>query len=708
MSATMDAAPVAGYLDGCPVIDVPAGRIPSTIAYTPRHAVAGGVGRARANGRPGAVLSARRGGDPPGGSEVAADRRRRFSRGRRAARSPVGRRTGRALRPSARRRVILATNIAETSLTVPGVRRSSTPGCTRSRATIRIARSTASRPSASRRLRRPARRPRRPPWPPERSGGCGTRPTTAARTASPRSTASISPAVVLDVLAWGGDPRTLDGSIRPPATRSTPRWSCCAARRGERHALTALGARMQRLPIHPRLARILIAAGGAGEAALACALLSERHFAAPPATHVERSADVVDEPSAICRRTSLASPGSSASLVVGRPSSLDERRFRRALFAGYPDRVRAPRAGLAAGAAGVGPRRRIGPESGVRDGEYSSRSTSRPSPTAERLGGPHPDGERRRTGVAAANRRAGRACVRRGAGTVRADERDYYGASCSPSGTSRQPEDAAARCSPTSLCIAACGADEAVAAPPALRRARARRRRPRAAAAHGKRSLADSLADALTWSSGRSSTAPRRRAAVPSGRSLRSTITKTDRSSATVKLQELFGLARHAAHRPAREPVLLVLLAPNGRPVQTDARPAQLLGTHVPGGAQGAARTVPEAPLAGRSVDGAVRRAEQAAGCRRLQSGQGLREALSIATTVAMRSSRARVWPRASAARSDPAAPREAARASSGCRAAGLQRLAQLRVRDPSEIPVQPAHVLDRMPAATSAVRCPA
>jgi len=43
--------------------------------------------------------------------------------------------------------------------------------------------------------------------------------------------------------------------------------------------ITAMGASMQRLPLHPRLARILLAADGAGEAALACAVLSERHYA---------------------------------------------------------------------------------------------------------------------------------------------------------------------------------------------------------------------------------------------------------------------------------------------------------------------------------------------------------------------------------------------------------------------------------------------
>ena len=39
--------------------------------------------------------------------------------------------------------------------------------------------------------------------------------------------------------------------------------------------------------------------------------------------------------------------------------------------------------------------------------------------------------------------------------------------------------------------------------------------------------------------------------------------------SAAVKLQELFGLAETPRVGPRREPVLLELLAPNGRPVQT-------------------------------------------------------------------------------------------------------------------------------------------
>ena len=39
--------------------------------------------------------------------------------------------------------------------------------------------------------------------------------------------------------------------------------------------------------------------------------------------------------------------------------------------------------------------------------------------------------------------------------------------------------------------------------------------------------------------------------------------------AASVKLQELFGLGESPRLGPKKEPVLLLLLAPNGRPVQT-------------------------------------------------------------------------------------------------------------------------------------------
>jgi ATP-dependent helicase HrpB len=55
---------------------------------------------------------------------------------------------------------------------------------------------------------------------------------------------------------------------------------------------------------------------------------------------------------------------------------------------------------------------------------------------------------------------------------------------------------------------------------------------------------------------------------VPSGRSIPLDYAEDGTVSASVKLQELFGLAETPRIGARREPVLLVLLAPNGRPVQ--------------------------------------------------------------------------------------------------------------------------------------------
>jgi ATP-dependent helicase HrpB len=54
---------------------------------------------------------------------------------------------------------------------------------------------------------------------------------------------------------------------------------------------------------------------------------------------------------------------------------------------------------------------------------------------------------------------------------------------------------------------------------------------------------------------------------VPSGRAVRLEY-GDDGVTASVKLQELFGLVDTPRIGPRREPVLFALLAPNGRPVQ--------------------------------------------------------------------------------------------------------------------------------------------
>ena len=130
MSATMDAEPVAQFLGGCPVLRVEGQAFPVEVAYrpTPRlalpEAIVAAVDEAlRASADPGDILVFL-----PGAEEIR----------RTAVRlEPLARRDNllvlplhgvlssedqqRPLRPSHRRKVILATNIAETSLTIEGV-----------------------------------------------------------------------------------------------------------------------------------------------------------------------------------------------------------------------------------------------------------------------------------------------------------------------------------------------------------------------------------------------------------------------------------------------------------------------------------------------------------------------------------------------------------------------------------------------------------
>jgi ATP-dependent helicase HrpB len=78
------------------------------------------------------------------------------------------------------------------------------------------------------------------------------------------------------------------------------------------------------------------------------------------------------------------------------------------------------------------------------------------------------------------------------------------------------------------------------------------------------------LTEHLTWDERRrlDSGAPER-LAVPSGRTHALEYHADGTVSASVKLQELFGLAETPRIGPRQEPVLLLLLAPNARPVQT-------------------------------------------------------------------------------------------------------------------------------------------
>jgi ATP-dependent helicase HrpB len=188
-----------------------------------------------------------------------------------------------ALRASERRRVVLATSIAETSLTVPGVRivvdggYRRTPRLDPSTGLTRLTTERVSRAAADQRAGRAGRE----------TPGLAIRLWTTAthRGLRPFDRPEILEAelsgLVLDCAAWGTQPAALPFPDPPPAgalaTARTLLEELEAM--GEDGAITEMGRRMSGLGAHPRLAAMMLAARNPAEAALACdlaALLEER------------------------------------------------------------------------------------------------------------------------------------------------------------------------------------------------------------------------------------------------------------------------------------------------------------------------------------------------------------------------------------------------------------------------------------------------
>lgn len=188
-----------------------------------------------------------------------------------------------ALRPAEQRRVVLATSIAETSLTVPGVRIvidggfRRTPRLDSTSGLTRLVAERISRAAADQRAGRAGRE----------GPGLAVRLWTAAqhRGLRPYDRPEILEAelsgLVLDCASWGTPPDQL------PFPDPAPEGALAAARTllGELEALTAegavteLGRRMVTLGAHPRLAAMMLTAETPGERALAAdlaALLEER------------------------------------------------------------------------------------------------------------------------------------------------------------------------------------------------------------------------------------------------------------------------------------------------------------------------------------------------------------------------------------------------------------------------------------------------
>jgi ATP-dependent helicase HrpB len=257
--------------------------------------------------------------------------------------------------------------------------------------------------------------------------------------------------------------------------------------------------------------------------------------------------------------------------VPTRPDRISDDEFRRAILAGYPDRVgwrrepASPRVKLSSGAGAV-----IASESGVRAGEFlvaiDVQASNRPA-----------DPESRIRIASLIDRDWLRPTSRErvhaldDAGTVRAVEVERYDALVLLERPAAVDEDTAARLL----------ADAWRSRPPSADDERLIRRMQFAHtafdidgmiadAARGTRSLADvRLVRALRGDIVRALArdAPET-LALPSGRTTRLEYKDDGTVGAAAKLQELFGLGETPRIGPRREPVVLSLLAPNGRPVQ--------------------------------------------------------------------------------------------------------------------------------------------
>ena len=370
MSATLEAARVAALLGGAPVIESEGRAHEVTVRWLPRRpkerldaTTTAAVGRA-VREEAGDVLVFL-----PGAADIRrvesslhlpdhVDVRPLFGA------LPVAAQDA-ALAPSppGRRRVVLATDIAETSLTVEGVRvvvdsgESRTPRFDARSGLTKLRTGPISKASAEQRAGRAGR----------------TGPGVAYRLWSKLEHAARRPhpdpeiltvdlaGLALELAVWGADPSTL-AFLDPPPARALDEARSLLAMLGAVDAdgrPTALGRAMADLPLHPRLARMVVGAAREGLGWTACllaALLEDRDvlrgrpddlpadvadrvilIAQPSSRHQQADAGAVR--TAARRATEL---GRRAGV---RPSPVDTGRCGVVLGLAYPDRLAQARGG---------------------------------------------------------------------------------------------------------------------------------------------------------------------------------------------------------------------------------------------------------------------------------------------------------------------------------------------------------------------------
>ena len=482
MSATMDADPVARFLNAR-VLEIESRKYPIDVRYAPTLTMAQAV-REVAKDAKGHVLCFL-----PGAREIETTRVLLSDMNALPLHGSLDvDAQERALAPSRERKIILATNVAETSLTVEGVTDVIDSGLHK---VLRFDAETAvdhlvteqiSLDSADQRAGRAGRTG------PGRATRLWDQRTMLRPHREPdvRRVDLASP--VLDILAWGGDPLTFEWFERPPEHRIEAAIELL-------RRLRALDDNLQRIPLHPRLARVLHDAGEAG--VRVAALLAE------DVRSVGDALTLADSPRLdhAVRELSRFAKGSGD--------------VRRALLAGYPDRVamrREPGSLRVLLSSGTGAM--LAKESGMHTGELLvaldiSGELVRVASTIERewLTPTHEDIIHEWTGS-----------------RVRATKRVWYDAILLKE--INVPPDPAEveRLTPKKEIDPELQRRHAIGGPERLD--------------------------------------------LPSGRSARLEYREDGSIFASVKLQELFGLAETPRLGPHQTPVTFELLAPNGRPVQ--------------------------------------------------------------------------------------------------------------------------------------------
>jgi ATP-dependent helicase HrpB len=398
MSATLEAGAAARFLGDCPIIEVPGRLFPVEIEYRPRD------GAAVADAVAAMVSEAveRAGGDLlaflPGAGEINQAARILEALAARLnldvlplhGSLPPEQQTL-ALRRSPRRKVILATNIAETSLTIDGVTVVIDGGLARvpmfdiNRGLDRLELKQISQASAAQRAGRAGR----------------TAPGRCVRLWSAKQQAQMEqfeiPEVhrvdlcgaVLTLHGWGKpDPREFGWFDSPPAEllESAQRTLEMLTAVDADGRLSTLGKRLLKLPMHPRIGRLLCAAADAGcpnEGAALAALLSEKDILDnPPAMagpsdllvrldllHAHDNVDPMAARRVIQVQKQLQQLTGRLGSKSARKPSVDL--LLKIILQAYPDRVcrrRAsdPSAGVMVGGGGV----RLATDSVVRKGEF--------------------------------------------------------------------------------------------------------------------------------------------------------------------------------------------------------------------------------------------------------------------------------------------------------------------------------------------------